>query len=87
MDDFVHANDDLKENIAIVERRNVLLQAEIEELRNVLEQTERGRKLAEQELLDVSERVQLLHSQVSPASFLLYCLFLPSLINEYQLYL
>lgn len=87
MDDFVHANDDLKENIAIVERRNVLLQAEIEELRNVLEQTERGRKLAEQELLDVSERVQLLHSQVSPTSFLLYCLFLPSLINENQLYL
>ncbi|KAK3513627.1 hypothetical protein QTP70_028915 [Hemibagrus guttatus] len=63
LDDFVHANDDLKENNAIVERRNALLQAEIEELRNLLEQTERGRKLAEQELLDISERVQLLHSQ------------------------
>jgi len=36
----------------------------VEELRSALEQTERGRKLAEQELLDVSERVQLLHSQV-----------------------
>ncbi len=54
----------MKENIAIVERRNNLLQAEVEELRSALEQTERGRKLAEQELLDVSERVQLLHSQV-----------------------
>ncbi|XP_046731938.1 myosin-7-like [Silurus meridionalis] len=63
LDDYIHANDDLKENNAIVERRNILLQAEIEELRNVLEQTERVRKLAEQELLDVSERVQLLHSQ------------------------
>ncbi|XP_076837060.1 myosin-7-like [Brachyhypopomus gauderio] len=63
LDDSLHANDDLKENYAIVERRNLLLQAELEELRNVLEQTERGRKLAEQELLDVSERVQLLHSQ------------------------
>uniref|UniRef100_A0AAR2LA58 Myosin-7 n=1 Tax=Pygocentrus nattereri TaxID=42514 RepID=A0AAR2LA58_PYGNA len=63
LDDALRANDDLKENVAIVERRNVLLQAELEELRNVLEQTERGRKLAEQELLDVSERVQLLHSQ------------------------
>uniref|UniRef100_A0A8B9HS67 Myosin-7 n=1 Tax=Astyanax mexicanus TaxID=7994 RepID=A0A8B9HS67_ASTMX len=63
LDDSQRANDDLKENTAIVERRNVLLQAELEELRNVLEQTERGRKLAEQELLDVSERVQLLHSQ------------------------
>ena len=40
------------------------MQAELEELRALLEQTERARKLAEQELLDVSERVQLLHSQV-----------------------
>ena len=54
----------MKENIAIVERRNNLLQAEVEELRTALEQTERTRKLAEQELLDVTERVQLLHSQV-----------------------
>ncbi|XP_044224893.1 myosin-7-like isoform X1 [Thunnus albacares] len=63
LDDSLRATDDLKENIAIVERRNNLLQAEVEELRSGLEQTERGRKLAEQELLDVSERVQLLHSQ------------------------
>ena len=64
LDDTLRANDDLKENAAIVERRNNLMQAELEELRSVVEQTERGRKLAEQELLDVSERVQLLHSQV-----------------------
>uniref|UniRef100_A0A3B4TZE4 Myosin heavy chain 6 n=1 Tax=Seriola dumerili TaxID=41447 RepID=A0A3B4TZE4_SERDU len=63
LDDALRANDDLKENIAIVERRNNLLQAELDELRSLVEQTERGRKLAEQELLDVSERVQLLHSQ------------------------
>uniref|UniRef100_A0A671VF47 Myosin heavy chain 6 n=1 Tax=Sparus aurata TaxID=8175 RepID=A0A671VF47_SPAAU len=63
LDDTLRANDDLKENIAIVERRNNLLQAELDELRSVVEQTERARKLAEQELLDVSERVQLLHSQ------------------------
>uniref|UniRef100_A0A671SXD1 Myosin-7 n=1 Tax=Sinocyclocheilus anshuiensis TaxID=1608454 RepID=A0A671SXD1_9TELE len=63
LDDSLRANDDLKENTAIVERRNTLLQAELEELRAVLEQTERGRKLSEQELLDVTERVQLLHSQ------------------------
>ncbi|XP_066578931.1 myosin-7 [Amia ocellicauda] len=63
LDDSLRANDDLKENIAILERRNNLLQAELEELRSVVEQTERARKLAEQELLDVSERVQLLHSQ------------------------
>ncbi|XP_061588845.1 myosin-7 [Cololabis saira] len=63
LDESVRANDDLKENIAIVERRNNLLQAELEELRAAVEQTERSRRLAEQELLDVSERVQLLHSQ------------------------
>lgn len=49
-----------------MERRNNLMQAELDELRALVEQTERGRKLAEQELLDVSERVQLLHSQVCP---------------------
>ncbi|XP_028649517.2 myosin-6 [Erpetoichthys calabaricus] len=63
LDDSLRANDDLKENIAIVERRNNLLQAELEELRAVVEQTERARKLAEQELLESNERVQLLHSQ------------------------
>lgn len=65
LDDALRGNDDLKENIAIVERRNNLLQSELDELRSAVEQTERSRKLAEQELLDVSERVQLLHSQVS----------------------
>lgn len=64
LDDALRANEDLKENIAIVERRNTLLQAELEELRSLVEQTERARKLAEQELIETSERVQLLHSQV-----------------------
>lgn len=48
----------------MVERRNGLMIAEIEELRAALEQTERSRKIAEQELVDASERVGLLHSQV-----------------------
>ena len=52
LDEAVRASDDLKENTAIVERRNNLLQAELDELRSLVEQTERGRKLAEQELLD-----------------------------------
>ncbi|XP_075425194.1 myosin-7-like isoform X2 [Ascaphus truei] len=63
LDDVMRANEDLKENIAIVERRNTLLLAELEELRALVEQTERSRKLAEQELIETSERVQLLHSQ------------------------
>ena len=65
LDDAVRANEDLKENIAIVERRDNLLQSELEELRAALEQSERARKLAEQELIEASERVQLLHSQVT----------------------
>lgn len=40
------------------------MMAENEELRASLEQCDRSRKLAEQELMEVSERVQLLHSQV-----------------------
>uniref|UniRef100_A0A6Q2WWI0 Myosin-7B n=1 Tax=Esox lucius TaxID=8010 RepID=A0A6Q2WWI0_ESOLU len=63
LDDALRGCEDLKENFALVERRNNLMQAELDELRSLVEQTERSRKLAEQELLDVSERVQLLHSQ------------------------
>ncbi|KAM6325747.1 LOW QUALITY PROTEIN: myosin-7-like [Alca torda] len=63
LDDAVRANKDLKENMATVERRNSLLQAELEDLWAVVEQTERARKLAEQELIEASKRVQFLHSQ------------------------
>ncbi|CAF96073.1 unnamed protein product [Tetraodon nigroviridis] len=63
LDDAVRAQDDLKEQAAMVDRRNGLMLAEIEELRAALEQTERSRKVAEQELVDASERVGLLHSQ------------------------
>merc|ERR1712050_285269 len=62
-DDAVRAAEDLKEQAAMVERRNGLMVAEIEELRAALEQTERGRKVAEQELVDATERAALLHSQ------------------------
>ncbi|XP_044069569.1 myosin heavy chain, fast skeletal muscle-like [Siniperca chuatsi] len=63
LDDALRGQADMKEQVAIVERRNNLMLAEIEELRAALEQTERSRKVAEQELVDVSERVGLLHSQ------------------------
>uniref|UniRef100_A0AAR2JFN5 Myosin motor domain-containing protein n=1 Tax=Pygocentrus nattereri TaxID=42514 RepID=A0AAR2JFN5_PYGNA len=63
LDEAVRGQEDMKEQVAMVERRNNLMLAEIEELRAALEQTERGRKVAEQELVDVSERVALLHSQ------------------------
>ncbi|XP_062272201.1 myosin heavy chain, fast skeletal muscle-like isoform X2 [Scomber scombrus] len=63
LDEAVRDQVDLREQVAMVERRNNLMQAEIEELRAALEQTERSRKVAEQELVDASERVGLLHSQ------------------------
>ncbi|KAJ8259936.1 hypothetical protein GJAV_G00175180 [Gymnothorax javanicus] len=63
LDDAIRGQEDMKEQVAMVERRNNLMLAEIEELRVSLEQTERGRKVAEQELVDASERVGLLHSQ------------------------
>ncbi|KAM9211633.1 LOW QUALITY PROTEIN: myosin-6-like, partial [Leptosomus discolor] len=63
LDEAGRVNEDLKENMALAERRTNLLQAELEELRAAGEQSERGRKVAEQELVEASERVQLLHSQ------------------------
>ncbi|XP_055509685.1 myosin-4 [Leucoraja erinacea] len=63
LDDACRSQEDLKEQLAMLERRSGLQQAEIEELRAALEQTDRARKIAEQELIDVTERVQLLHSQ------------------------
>ncbi|XP_068105861.1 myosin-4-like [Hyperolius riggenbachi] len=63
LDDALRGQEELKEQVAVIERRNNLQLAEIEEMRAGLEQTEKSRKLAEQELIEVSERVQLLHSQ------------------------
>ncbi|KAJ8251310.1 hypothetical protein GJAV_G00219960 [Gymnothorax javanicus] len=63
LDDALRSNDDMKEQVAMTERRSILLQGEIEEIQAALEQTERTRKTAEQELVDANERVQLLHSQ------------------------
>ncbi|XP_061761698.1 myosin heavy chain, fast skeletal muscle-like [Nerophis ophidion] len=63
LDDSLRSHDDMKEQVGMMERRTTLMQAEIEELRGVVEQTERSRKLAEQELIDASERAGLLHSQ------------------------
>ncbi|KAM4531376.1 myosin heavy chain, fast skeletal muscle-like [Odontesthes bonariensis] len=63
LDDSLRAREALKEQVAVMERRAALMQAEVEELREVAEQTERSRKAAEQELVDVGERAGLLHSQ------------------------
>ncbi|XP_070707481.1 myosin, heavy chain 7B, cardiac muscle, beta a [Pempheris klunzingeri] len=63
LDDTTHQNEELRDQVAMTERRNNLLAAEVEELRALLEQNDRARKLAEHELLEATERVNLLHSQ------------------------
>merc|ERR1711884_785304 len=55
--------EDTVEQMAVIERRSNLLTGEIEELRNAVEQAERGRKLAETELNESNERSNLLHTQ------------------------
>merc|ERR1711970_497910 len=62
-DDADRRVDDITEQMAVVERRSNLLTGEIEELRNSVEQAERGRKLAETELNESNERSNLLHTQ------------------------
>ena len=46
-----------------IESVDFITQGELEEMRTALEQTERGRKVAESELMEVSERANLLHTQ------------------------
>ncbi|XP_032394093.1 myosin-1B [Etheostoma spectabile] len=65
LDEALHSQEDYREQLAITERRNNLMIAENEEMRAALEQSERSRKLAEQELMDVSGGIQLLNSQNS----------------------
>lgn len=64
LEDKVHLANQLKERLAVVERRCTLMAAEGEELRAVLEQTDHTRKMAEHELVEVTERVNLLMTQV-----------------------
>merc|ERR1712149_155575 len=63
IDDPDRQADDIKEQCAVTERRQNLLQAEIDELRSAVEQAEKGRKGAEQELMEANERANLLHTQ------------------------
>merc|ERR1711879_1088794 len=63
VDDAERKVEDANEQMAVIERRSNLLTGEIEELRNAVEQAERGRKLAETELNESNERSNLLHTQ------------------------
>ncbi|XP_042266018.1 myosin-7B-like [Thunnus maccoyii] len=63
LDDKVQLTNELREQIILVERRCSLMAVEEEELRAILEQTDRNRKMAEHELVEVAERVDLLTTQ------------------------
>ncbi|XP_069510584.1 myosin-4-like [Ambystoma mexicanum] len=63
LDDVLMANEDLKENLGHSERRNQQQHTEIEELRASLEQSEKAHRFTEHELIETSERLQLLNSQ------------------------
>jgi len=54
----------LKEQLVLLNRRCSLMSTEEDELRGILEQTDRGRKMAEHELVKVTERLNLLATQV-----------------------
>nr|ACA33869.1 skeletal muscle myosin heavy chain [Ctenopharyngodon idella] len=62
LDDALRGQEDMKEQVAMVERRNTLMLSEIEELRAALEQTERGRKVAEMEFVFAADCVSLIWS-------------------------
>lgn len=64
LEDKVQLTNQLREQIVLMERRCSLMTAEEEEMREILEQTERGRRTAEHELVEVAERVNLLTAQV-----------------------
>ncbi|XP_061908652.1 myosin-7B-like [Entelurus aequoreus] len=63
LDERVQLANQLREQVVLLERRCTLMTAEEEELRCVLEQTDRARKMAEHELVEVVDRANLLSTQ------------------------
>merc|ERR1712142_894270 len=63
LDDSQRTTEDLREQSAVSDRRVGLMTTEIEELRGGLEQAERCRKQAENDLMEANERANMLHTQ------------------------
>merc|ERR1712042_31982 len=63
LDDSQRTTEDLREQGAVADRRVGLMTTEIEELRGALEQAERCRKQAENDLMEANERANMLHTQ------------------------
>merc|ERR1711937_427145 len=62
-DDIQRNTEDSREQAAVAERRVTLMTTEIDELRSGLEQAERARKQAENDLMEANERSTMLHTQ------------------------
>jgi chromosome segregation ATPase len=65
IDDEQHGRDDSRESYVMTERRCNVLISEVDEIRTALEQSERARKMAENELYEATDRVNELQSQIS----------------------
>merc|ERR1711868_179138 len=63
LDDTTRAIEDTKEQGLVADKRVGLMTTEIEELRAALEQGERCRKQAENDLMEANERSNMLHTQ------------------------
>lgn len=78
LDDSTHLSSERKEQVAMAQRHNFLLQSQLEGLRSLQEQTECGRRLVEEELLEDTERIHLFHTQVGPINSSHYLHRLPT---------
>ena len=63
LDDSQRAAEDSREQSIVSERRVGLMSTEIDELRNGLDQAEKCRKQAENDLMEANERANMLHTQ------------------------
>ena len=63
LDDSQRAAEDSREQSIVSERRVGLMTTEIDELRNGLDQAEKCRKQAENDLMEANERANMLHTQ------------------------
>lgn len=68
MEEEQRAREDAREQLGISERRANALQNELEESRTLLEQADRGRRQAEQELSDAHEQLNELSAQATSIS-------------------
>nr|CAB3264111.1 myosin-7 [Phallusia mammillata] len=68
MDEDQRIHEELREQYSIQERKLTIMMSELEETRSALESNERARKHAESELMEISDRINVLIAQNSALS-------------------